>query len=640
MNDCKIIASSSQRKETQKYATVGNFPAIGTEGIIYIDLSEDKAYLWDSASSEYVPLSGGGANFTRQIYVDSNATAGGDGTSSKPYQTVEEAKAATSCYDSISGVTTNGLTTIGTISGSDIAKLRVGQYVTGAGIPYSSTILSIGGSSIIISKACTASATITIKAWNPVTCWVYGSGTITSDWYKEGFYIKNYGEWFGDGLILLNQGTAVSEIDYQFENFGKITLTGATSRFYYYSHNGNNALYHQVIKDFRIGQFESEGTDYQVYHTYYPLNMNTGYGYEASGCFRIRDGVLNAKSGKIGYLSGTANIDLDATMYGTTYGWYMGGIGDSGSGTSLANRLSIRKPIICPLNIEALQIVDYVVNIESLIRGNVVITGSGIIQGTLDGYTAYFNGAPSSGGLFIKMLRPRVSTDIYGYVSVETVGSHIYNIVTYNIYGNVSFNKYIQPYTGVMVVKNGGVLLLNCFMHSVSMNVNAGGKCIYNNQNPIYSSGFFITVSGTFINQGYLNLDEHFSGVLIANGGHFINTRIGNLYLYCIGTNNRFEISAGGKATLDGLIKIEGTGGYITKSGGKLELNGVKFIAPANQNIIKCTANTSDSKDIQLINATTNCDGTTYSLLNAFDGGSYAPNPVIMGTLIESNLIT
>ena len=51
---------------------------------------------------------------------------------------------------------------------------------------------------------------------------------------------------------------------------------------------------------------------------------------------------------------------------------------------------------------------------------------------------------------------------------------------------------------------------------------------------------------------------------------------------------------------------------------------------------IRCTANTSASRDVYYFNAITNCDGTTYGLTFAFDGSSFAPNDLVGGTLYEN----
>jgi hypothetical protein len=101
----------------------------------------------------------------------------------------------------------------------------------------------------------------------------------------------------------------------------------------------------------------------------------------------------------------------------------------------------------------------------------------------------------------------------------------------------------------------------------------------------------------------------------------------------------RFQLLSGSKTRIKGTLELT-SGSYIQKDGGLLELDGAKILVSNNQNIIKCTADTSDSKDIQLFKAITNCDNITYSLLNAFDVNSFIPNDIVGGDLYENTLFT
>ena len=75
----------------------------------------------------------------------------------------------------------------------------------------------------------------------------------------------------------------------------------------------------------------------------------------------------------------------------------------------------------------------------------------------------------------------------------------------------------------------------------------------------------------------------------------------------------------------------------ITKIGGRLNLYpGSRLQVNNAKSPIKCTLNTSDSKDIFGYMSISNCDGATYGILIAFDGGSFVPNDLVGGVLYEN----
>ena len=65
-------------------------------------------------------------------------------------------------------------------------------------------------------------------------------------------------------------------------------------------------------------------------------------------------------------------------------------------------------------------------------------------------------------------------------------------------------------------------------------------------------------------------------------------------------------------------------------------LNNSQLLVGNSKSPIRCTANTSESKDIYVFNCIDNCDGSTYGLAFAFDGGTYAPNDLVGGVVYEN----
>jgi hypothetical protein len=81
------------------------------------------------------------------------------------------------------------------------------------------------------------------------------------------------------------------------------------------------------------------------------------------------------------------------------------------------------------------------------------------------------------------------------------------------------------------------------------------------------------------------------------------------------------------------------TKAVIEKTAGKLYLRQGSYLKVANgKSPIKCTANTSASKDVYYFGVTDNCDGTTYGLGFAFDGSSFVPNNLVTGSSLYENV--
>ena len=127
--------------------------------------------------------------------------------------------------------TTNASATITT---ADTSNLKVGQRVTGIGIPYDSFVQSIvSNTSFTINNTCTASGTVTITNWVGIWVEMFGAIEITASITNlDGVYFNNTKAYITYGNFPLYNQTVTRLTPFVLIG-GYTNGTGANSRLYY-----------------------------------------------------------------------------------------------------------------------------------------------------------------------------------------------------------------------------------------------------------------------------------------------------------------------------------------------------------------------------------------------------------------------
>jgi hypothetical protein len=196
--------------------------------------------------------------------------------------------------------------------------------------------------------------------------------------------------------------------------------------------------------------------------------------------------------------------------------------------------------------------------------------------------------------------------------------------------------------TGNLTVLNGGGFYANSPIIDVSGGeVNLYGKhFFYNSPGLRTTSNGIVNIFGSILESGVINC----SGGRMNNYGRLksgVNVSSGHFY------NSGHIISDAAITQTSGTIELDGgtlemsttgtTSYLVSKTSGTLLLRGQnRFKVLNGKGPIKCTANTSASKDIYNFSTITNCDGTTYGLLLPWDGSTFATNDLVGGTLYEN----
>ena len=181
---------------------------------------------------------------------------------------------------------------------------------------------------------------------------------------------------------------------------------------------------------------------------------------------------------------------------------------------------------------------------------------------------------------------------------------------TINNYGKWDYAYFNTSFSGT--IHNYGEIYLNAWT--------SGNAITLNNYGKMYVKQYSITLgnNATLINRGIIQTYgalSNTSAVVVLNHVNAVFDNFGII------ENKETDI----------------TRSVIDKTIGKLLLRQGSYIKQSNSlSPIRCTANTSDSKDVYYFGVTSNCDGTTYGLIFAFDGGTFAPNDLVGGTLYEN----
>lgn len=574
------------------------------------------------------------------IYVDSVSgvnSATGRGNVNTPYLTPEYALSNTTNTGTITGNTATN-TTISAISDANNANLEVGMYLSGSGIPFGTIIVAKGNqggnaNTVTLSKATTATATgITITWWKTYELRLSGVFNAASNWYKQGFYINIQTSKVYWGNLTLYNITESPSIPYYSYSKGyyigthinsvlcstAVSLTRTTDSIYYFEVGTTQSVTTGRIFDFRLNASKEHPFDYVTFiGTKVDASFGYVFGYDSSGSGTVpSQTTINFDS--YGLLGGIL------ITYGIVYGNHK-----------------------CPSSITVLS-ANYS-NIVGIFTGSMSLTRCSLAASVLG---STFNFSVSTIKLYplgtISTINSSTSDiNFGGYMSISAL-----NITAgiNNIYGYsypvalsissgatmVNFSTMTDDWFGNSFTNSGTFINNGTLTGSYLRSITNNGTI--ENYGKIIALGIGNGANSILRNYAYLQLNSYgltcSSATTVLNRGIITTASVGNT-LYLILLNNASAIFKN-----YGVIEntsASATQSLIDKTVGKLQLfAGSELRVSNSKSPIRCTANTSASKDIYAFNVVTNCDGSTYGLGIAYDGSSFAPNDLVGGIIYEN----
>jgi hypothetical protein len=679
-------------KETDSSADWSNI----ANNTYFRDIEDGLIYYKNSSGSILEIFADNTVPQSNIIYVDStngvNYTIGRGGINT-PYLTPEYALSNITNTGTITGNTSTN-TTISAISDVNNANLEIGMYLSGSGIPFGTIIVSKGNqggntNTITLSKATTATATgLTLTWWKIYEVRLSGNFIVTSNLFKEGFYINSQTARIGWGnLNLFDLTTVILNTPYLILGNGNYFGTHINSRFINGSLQVGISQLAGFVLDVNFGNIESIAT-INIF------NLNTGV---SENYVNIKGNYVNARFGTVGSFSFGMRAYLSFNSYGL-----LGGI----SGSNLV----INGSISCPSAVTCLNITSSVFNGQSV--GNITSTNSELI-GQFSGTTITLTGGyikPTGGASFAN---GSYSGATFYLSQTMQIGSNVCTFtggVSY-IYGNLNFNSTPITINTGAVLENNAIISDSWFDNSITV------LGTYINRSTKYALGYGVPLSvstgGLVINYGVLSMVIALSGVgsrlenygtisnqiSLTNDSKLINNGIINTLQSTVSINHNLSV-------FENYGQIIQTTTYsvyvpITKSRGKLKLYPGTSIKIANsksplkigivdsgtttattafkliQSLQNFSAtvligdkvyNTTDSTsakvtnidsdttltldtdimvsgetfeiygnpDVYYFGGVTNCDGTTYGLNISFDGIAPKPNDLVGGSIYEN----
>ena len=289
----------------------------GVAGDGYTDTATGNAYQY-TTSWQLLSYSTS-ISQSNTIYVDSsygvNNTTGRGGLNS-PYLTPEYALSNTINTGTILANTATN-TTLSAISDANNANLEVGMYVSGSGIAFGTIIVAKGNqgsdaNTVTLSKATTATATgVTLTWWKIYEVRLNGSFIVTSNLFKEGFYINSHSARISWGsFVLFNIDTYVNKIPYYILGQGNYFGTSISSVFIL----TNNIQLQGFSLSITFGNIETIGTGYC-----FSLTSGSNENY-----INIVGNFLNARFGRVCFIDGgitTLSFDSYGLLGGFAFGF-------------------------------------------------------------------------------------------------------------------------------------------------------------------------------------------------------------------------------------------------------------------------------------------------------------------------------
>jgi len=203
-------------------------------------------------------------------------------------------------------------------------------------------------STIVLSKTCTATGSITATWWTTYNVICLGSFTVLSNIYKHGFYIdtKTYNATINFGGLVLFMLTSNALIPIGFQ-LGKTNGTHANSRI----HTTNS--YSAVNCDIWYGNLYSIGTDRMF-----------GNVWNYSGICNIAGNYADARFGHVAYFDAFNTLTWKGNAYGL-----LGGIT-----TVVAEQASIDTNIVTPVSVNVVRFYSPG-SLYGSVRGNILGVG-------------------------------------------------------------------------------------------------------------------------------------------------------------------------------------------------------------------------------------------------------------------------
>jgi hypothetical protein len=544
------------------------------------------------------------------IYVDSalgtDDTATNRGNIDMPYATVEYVLANVTNTGTVTGDTTSGSATLTNVSST--TNIKVGQYITGTNIPYNSTVISKTSNTIVLSQTATGTGTtLTFTWWTPKLLRLNGDFTATSNWFKQGFYFdSNLSVSVQWGAFNLYEITSLCVIPYI--NIGEFNYYGTTSTSKWLYSSGNVQTTDMDFT-FKFNSIYSNTTSYVM-----TVGGTGAYYY---GNYKISGKLLNAKFGyacTIGWSQQNTYFDITYTyglLGGVSYDYFQGNGYWNGSITTPASVYAITD--------------SGGSGSSNLIYSNGIITGSVNFNGKSSGATKvpFYSNIVGSTTCSLKGII------MYGNVPDNCIlngNTEMHGYHSSYLYCDAGYNKVFRAPQWGVVSRNSAVVEINADISPYNIQAQGSSKMIINAK--VTPGGASVAAGCKLIVNGELNTPSvTLNGEMVNNADTII-------------TAGSITISSTG--TLRNYRKIESTVATTTvpliiKDGGNLYLYSGSYLKVANsKGPLKCSANTSASKDIYLFNTITNCDGSTYGISIAFDGSSYASNDLVGGTKYEN----
>jgi hypothetical protein len=603
----------------------------GSNGDEYTDSVTGQVYTYVNGSWALPDLAT--ESFTIYVKSEVGVDISGGGDLKAPYLTIDYALTQINNTGTVTLNTTNTSTTISGISDAHNALLEVGMIVSGTGIPFNTYIRSKGNeggnaNTIIISKNATSTNTAITATYIKIYI-LECSGYLkpTSNIFKEGVYIKNNGtiEWgnftlFSNSSILKSNYFILGDGQYIGVHNSSIfaSLSGTQTAAF------NLGIYFDIIDSIGTGTCITTSTGTNENYT------------------EIKGKFVNARFGTVCSLTGYSNkIDFDS--YGL-----LGGLTTVNSTTSSspANN-TIYGTHQTPAAVSVLNAGTMTISYGNY-RGNVTFGNSysshiGRISGTSHTLAAGSN---------IKAIgRSSGAFTCSSYVTIEFSNpSEICSLIVNSGAKVTARGEYTLSATNNLVgeLYNYGVILTATLK---------GTGTLYNNGelNITETNGFNGTIEnyGNIISAGFVPTT---GGLIIKNYGKILMSSYGMIFNGASKVFNYGTIESNGAFTNNScMIKLNSTScvfdnygriisndtditdSLIDKTSGTLFLRQGSYLKVSNgRSPIRCTANNTDSKNIYMFSTTTNCDGSTYGLLIAFDGSSFTPNDLVGGDLYEN----
>lgn len=569
------------------------------------------------------------------IFVDSvnGVDSTGRGDINTPYLTIEYALSQITNTGTITGNITTSSSTITGISDVDNTKLQVGMVLSVSGLPFNTTIITknsegSNANTIVVSNSATSTtSSLSISYIKQYIIECNGTFKPSSNIFKDGVYIKNNGRiiW---GNFALYSNSSVLKTSYYILGDGVYNGIHASSTFC--SLTGTQTA--GMVTSINFGEIKTIGTGTCLTTS---TGTNENYTIVKGRFVDVRFGTVGSFTGysqkldfnSYGLLGGITTVNsttsasvANNTIFGThqtpssvtvltagimtvSYGNYRGNVVMSSGYTSHIGRISGTSHTFgSGCNIKATgrssgtftcsgtstiefsnpsEVCTLVVSSGATIKasGEYILTGTNNIVGILHNFGTILNGNLNGTGT------------IYNYGSMS--------ITDTNSFTGTIENHGIAIFSGI-VPSTGGLMFLNY------------GRCLLNTYGIIFNG------ASTFINQGTIESNGIFSN----------NTAMIKLNSASCAFDNWGRII---------MNETDVTKAVIEKVAGKLLFRPGSIIKVSNsKSPIRCTANTSDSKDIYLFGLITNCNSSTYGALIAFDGTSYTPNDLVGGTIYEN----